>query len=244
VNPPGDPVRTARGRTICQIGAAVALIGLLLPWVSLPTVSMTSVFSAALGQTEANGVEVLKMLGPESVMTLGTESGIAPQEAGRFSVPTGYHDYTFVLLYLLCPLFPLGISFYKSRRASTERNIAWGVVGAGAVACLAVLAACAESWSNFGHPHLGPAVLPIGSFGIRYGAVATLLGNILVVAGGSMMLSTALAKSGLHEAAGEAATMFGTLNRCDACGTRVPGPNSLTKVEGKGFVCDKCHANS
>ena len=125
--------RSARGRMICRIGSVVALIAFFLPWVSSPFLSIGYGLSGSIDQAELNGGKLFEMLG-QSQLTLD----------GRTEAVTGGPTLSYGMpLIILCLLFSLGISFYRSRSPVAERNIAAALLGTGVLCTLVVVIACA-----------------------------------------------------------------------------------------------------
>jgi hypothetical protein len=217
---------------ICRIGSVVALFAFFLPWVSSPFLSIGYGLSGSIDQAELNGGKLFEMLG-QSQLTLD----------GRTETVTGGPTLSYGMpLIILCLLFSLGISFYRSRSPVAERNIAAAVLGTGVLCTLVVVIACAVYWANFKPPTFGNQ--RVGYFSIRYGAICSLLANIAIVIGSYIMLTVARANFAAppepSDSAEASASLLTALNRCDVCGTVFPNFYYLTKVDGKGFLCEKC----
>jgi hypothetical protein len=175
--------RSARGRMICRIGSVVALIAFFLPWVSSPFLSIGYGLTGSIDQAELSGGKLFETLGQSQLTLDGRRETITGGPALSYGLP----------LVMICLLFPLGISFYRSRSPVAERNIAVALLCTGALGTLVVVIACAFYWANFKPPTFGDK--HIGYFSIQYGAICSLLGNVAIVIGSYIMLTVAKANS-------------------------------------------------
>lgn len=192
--------RSTRGRMICRIGSVVALIAFFLPWVSSPFLSIGYGLTGSFGQSNFNGGELFETLGQSQLTLDGRTETITGGPMLSYGMP----------LVMLCLLFSLGISFYRSRSPVAERNIAAALLGSGVLCTLVVVIACAVYLANFKPPTIGNE--HIGYVGIRYGAICSLLANIAVVVGSYIMLGVAKANSAALPEPPEASAATTTLN--------------------------------
>jgi hypothetical protein len=166
---------------ICRIGSIVALIAFFLPWVSSPFLSLGYGLSGSIDQANLNGLNLSETLGDAQLTLDGGRQTITGGPALSYCLP----------LVIICLLFSLGASIYKSRTPVAERNIAVALLGTGFFNTLVVVVVCAVYWANFKPPMFGDQ--QIGYFRIQYGAIFSLLGNIAIVIGSYIMLAVAKA---------------------------------------------------
>jgi hypothetical protein len=151
--------------------------------VSSPFLSLGYGLTGSFDQASLNGANLFEMLGQAQLTLDGGAKTITGGPALSYSLPLG----------VLCLLFALGVSFYKSRTPAAERKIAAALLGTGVFGALVVVIVCAVYWANFKPPTFGDQ--QIGYFRVQYGAVFFLLGSISIVVGSYMMLALAKANS-------------------------------------------------